>query len=251
MKWLRWSPRILVLVVCMASSAHAAKVRDVFPELAARREAIGSVAVLVDATVVREEGGTPVLRRARTRAFGDSMLALARESLERKGLRVSETRMASMGITYREESGFRVAEEDSTPASQLMNPPFYLDALLAQSPELTAGWNTLNRTLANYQRRKKDAAVTLMPGIDLAKALGVDAIAILRVASWDVPLGKQWGSLFDPSRNRMRSSSSFVGLTIITGADGMIVWDDWIAQESTLKPEQIRGRMATLEKNLP
>jgi len=235
----------------MASPAYAAKVRDVFPELAARRDAIGSVAVLVDATVVREEGGTPVLRRARTRAFGDSMLALARESLERKGLRVGETRMASMGINYREENGYRVAEDDSTAASQLVNPPFYLDTLFTQSPELTAGWKTLNRTLSNYQRRKKDAAVTLLPGIDLAKALGVDAIAILRVASWDVPIGKQWGSLFDPSRDRMRSSSSFVGLTIITGNDGMIVWDDWIAQENSLKPDQIRNRMAALEKNLP
>lgn len=245
--------RSLVLVVCLSlpAVAHAAKVRDIFPELAARKETIGAVAVLVDATVVREEGGTPVVRRARARAYGDSMLALAREALERKGLRVAEVRLLSMGINYREELGFRIAEDDSTPASQLVNPPFYLDSLLTQSAELVAGWKSVNRTLSGYTRRKKDAAVALVPGSDLAKALNADAIAIVRVASWDVPLGKQWGSIFDPSQDTVRKSSSFVGLTIISGSDGMVVWDDWISNAASLKPDQIRDRMGALEKNLP
>jgi len=85
----------------------------------------------------------------------------------------------------------------------------------------------------------------------VARALGADAIVIVRVASWDVPIGKQFASLFDNSRRDMLTSSSFVGLTIISGEDGVVVWDDWISRQASLKPETLRDRMKALEKNIP
>lgn len=240
------------LGACVTSApVHAAKLRDIFPEFLARRSSLDSVAVLADVVVVRQEGGTPVLRRARTLAFSDSILALTREMLERKGIRMQRALLASMGITYRDELGFRVADTDSTPATELVNPPFFIDSLLDASPERAGAWKTLNRTLLNYERRKKDAAVSLRQGVDVARAVGADAVVIVRVVSWDVPLGKQFASLFDTSRPDMLSSSSFVGLTIISGEDGVIVWDDWISQKASLKPETLRDKMKALERNIP
>ena len=186
----------ILLGACLTSApVHAAKLRDIFPEFLARRASLDSVAVLADVVVIRQEGGTPVLHRTRTLAFGDSTLALTREMLEGNGIRIQRVLLASMGITYRGCRSGRAStwhgHWEPTPSSSF------------------------------------------------------------RVASWDVPIGKQFASLFDNSRRDMLTSSSFVGLTIISGEDGVVVWDDWISRQASLKPETLRDRMKALEKNIP
>lgn len=57
-------------------------------------------------------------------------------------------------------------------------------------------------------------------------------------------------SIFGPSSRAMHSSS-FVGLTMVSGSDGMIVWDDWVARQSSLKLESLRTDIAAMAKNMP
>lgn len=191
------------------------------------------------------------MRRARSAEYADSVLALVKESLAGKGLEVKGARLASMGIIFADDRGFRVTDNDSVPAIELVNPPFFVDSTLAATPELEKKWRGLNRTLANYTRRKKDAAVSHAPAVAIASAYDAQALAIVRVVVWDVPIGKQLASFFDFSTPDVRKSTAFVGLTIVNGTDGLILWDDWQRQEKSLRLEGLRGVVAGFASRLP
>lgn len=240
-----------IVLLLLAPAAHAAKIRDIFPEFQGRRASLGRVALLADFLVVRREGGTPVARLERSRAYADSLVPLVRDMLQRRGLQVDTTLVVSMGVTVDEDFGMRIAEGDSGATTRLANPPVYMDSAFSARPELEKRWKELNRTINHYSRSKKDPAVSLAQGPAVSQALGFGSIAILRVASWDVPIGRQIASIFDPTRRHAFKSDSFIGLTILSGEDGMIVWDDWAQEESSLKPETLRGRVAFLDRDLP
>jgi hypothetical protein len=125
-----------------------------------------------------------------------------------------------------------------------------VDSLVAATPDLQKRWRELNRTLSDYVRKKKDPAAAPAQGPVVARALGAGALAVMRASCRDVPLGKQFGSLFSGSQN-MRSSAGFVGLTILAADDGMVLRDDWVRREKTIKIDALRGIVADFEKRLP
>jgi hypothetical protein len=244
--------RILVAAAALAMLAPAAfaakKPAEIFPEYAQRKASLGHVTLLADVVVVRQEGGTPVVRMARSRDFADSLIGMAHDILVRQGLTVDATRLASMGITFDEERGYRVAEGDSAAGTQLANAPFFVDSTIAATPETQKRWRDLNRTLGTYTRKKNDPVASLAQGAALAKAMNAGAVAVLRASSWDVPIGKQFASMFGGAGNA-QTSRSFLGITILAD-DGTILWDDWLLG-SSLKPEALREQMGKLESNLP
>lgn len=233
-----------------APPALAAKVPEIFPEYAQRKGSLGRVVLLADVVAIRQEGGTPVVRMARGRAYADTLMPLVRDILIRQGLQVDTTLFASMGIVFDEERGYRVAESDTGAAgAMLANPPFFVDSLLTSIPEGQKRWKELNRTLRSYVRKKKDAASSLGPAVALGKALDAGGIAVLRVSTWDVPIGKQLSSLF--GTGPAQKSASFLGLTILAAEDGMILWDDWSQAPASLKPEDLRERILSFERSFP
>lgn len=189
----------LVALAALGSSADAAKLREVFPEFEAREGTLGPVALLADLVVIRQEGGTPVLRRPRSALYSDSIPTLVRAMLEGKGLAVRQARLASMGITFGE-----------------------------QGPAGVAGSRDGGR------RRE-----------------GVETIALVRLSVWDVPIGKQLASLFDFSTPNVARSRAFLGLTVVSGADGLILWDERYCQEKSLKLEALRERVDVIARHLP
>jgi len=253
--------RMIRLAACVAvatswlamtsQAVMAAKLVQVFPELAERKATLGRTLLLVDVALVDDIAG-----KVEKVKLGRSweVAAMARDSLRdalvQHGFPIDSAIVATIGqglglaSLYQSDSVEAKGTEDS---EHTIRPPFYVDSLFAD-PELRAQWRGFIGSAWEYNRKKKAPPGYLPEPIPLGSRLGYDTIVLFYGASWGIPKGKQFLAAL---ANVSVSSTTTYKMVIADARSGQVLWSQVEVFEASATPGNLKTTIERISRALP
>ena len=221
----------LVGLVCcalslVASHAEATRLRDLYPELAGRKDSLGAVALLTDASIYIDTHWDEKADTRLSRVIAEKSVALFARGLAAKGYRVTLARVASLGVLLPEETPFlplSPGDREGYPVDSTghMHAPFFLDTLVGGTGEQGRAWAAVARAMHEYvpdlPRPHPDSAV-----VRLAERLGVEALVIVTAAESRVSAGRQ---LTETTATRIAVKPA-IAFSVLDGRTGRVLWHE-------------------------
>lgn len=218
-------PRLLLLAGLAVTLAACSAPNPIgtYPSFPERYDALDTTRAVVDVTMLHDvSGSTDELRLPYNERVADAVTALLVEGLERKGYPVHVSYPGAIGFFLEEDTPVRIVDDERAVIETATRPPFYADPTLqADTVLVDAIW-----------------AARVDPEGPAGPAGRPDAIVALFVRGRSVPFMKQLGqSLLTSLASSLLTggfasvsvheiSGVFVGLQVIDGRTGQIIWSD-------------------------
>ena len=233
-RWRRLCSATLTLSLGMTLSAGcAATPLSRFPDFPKMKPTLGTLAVLVDATLVAyASGDIQKLDILGSEQIGTVLVNEMPSALKQKGYVVGKSVHTTIGWLLRPGTqvyAIRSIEDRDRDPLPLAETPIYVSQELAADPTLKQAWETLGSRLRLPTTTDADAdAAAAMSR--LGQGFGADTIVLVVVGARTVPPGTQLGrgmlNRLTLGNTSAPAPSGFSGMIFVDTRSGRILWRD-------------------------
>jgi hypothetical protein len=257
----------------VALTGCAPKTAKLFPELAAEKGELQSIALLADVVVIEDViGSTEKVYLEECKSLGNVVLARFDAEMRGKGFAVVRKPLVSVGQAAKASTSYRLLStwsQHSLDSEQfpVVSPPFYRDSTLCPAGAAAEAWADLATFAWHFERKKgRDDAQIAVPAA-LTDRVGATHALVVLVAGTKIPPGKQLGQRvlsgllsFNKTSGNVSVGFSpdltqFSGVAVKTAIvelqTGRVLWADHVYEQKSVEADLVAGMVATLVGRMP